>query len=391
MSKPNLGIALVGHAFMGRAHAQAWARVPLVWPDLTPRAEVRVVVGTEANRTAAAASALGAPRWTCRLDDALSDPGIDVIDVCSPGFTHETVAVAALNAEKHVLCEKPMANTLAQAQRMANAARTAAAHGCHAMVGFNYRRVPALSLAHKLIADGRLGVVRHLRLSYLQDWLTDPSFPLTWRLQADKAGSGALGDLGSHAIDLGRYLLGEEPGELTATTTTFVRRRPLPTAAAGLAASAGEGSGTVDVDDACAVIMRFPSGCLATLEATRFATGRKNALQLECYGERGSLAFDLERPNELVHFDAAGPTEIAGPARILVTEAVHPYLAAWWPPGHVLGWEHTFAHQAHDFLAGIRDGEPAQPDFADGLRTQAVLEAIGVSARAGTWVSAEKV
>jgi predicted dehydrogenase len=305
---------------------------------------------------------------------------IDLIDICVPGYLHEPIAIAALEAGKHVLCEKPLANTVAEAEAMTAAAGRAAGRGVRSMVGFNYRRVPALALARKLVADGRLGEIRHVRAAYLQDWLTDPSFPRTWRLQQDRAGSGALGDLGAHVIDLAQYLTGEPITAVSGTTTTFVTERPL---------QGSEGRGAVTVDDAAAFSARIgASGTLGTFEVTRFAAGRKNALRIELNGELGSVAFGLERLNELEFHDHTQDPLTAGFTRVLATEPGHPYLSAWWPPGHVLGWDVTFSHQVADLVQAIADGTDIQPSFADGLQVQRVLAAVQASAAEGSkWIT----
>jgi predicted dehydrogenase len=244
------------------------------------------------------------------------------------------------------------------------------------MVGFNYRRVPAIELARRLVEQGRIGSLRHVRAVYLQDWLVDPDSPLTWRMQAEQAGSGALGDLGAHIVDLARFLTGDAITGVSAVSATFTPERPLLD---------GSGTGPVTVDDAVAFTARLQSGALASFEATRCAAGRKNALRIELNGSAGSLAFDLERLNELEFYDGddtdAGTT--AGFRRILVTEAEHPYLSGWWPPGHILGWEHTFTHQAKDLLTAIAEGAQPRPSFGDGLAVQRVLDAAARSASAG--------
>jgi len=243
------------------------------------------------------------------------------------------------------------------------------------MTGFNYRRVPALALARQLVAAGRIGAIRHVRACYLQDWLVDPEFPLTWRLQAGQAGSGALGDLGAHLVDLAQYLTGELITGVSAVTETFVTERPL---------AGGAGTGPVTVDDAALFTARLGPGTVASFEATRFATGRKNTLRIELNGDRGSLAFDLERLNELEFTERAVKETEGGFRRILVTEPDHPYLAAWWPPGHVLGWEHTFTHQVRDLVTAIAEGRDPEPSFADGLQVQRVLAAVAGSAAHGS-------
>jgi predicted dehydrogenase len=378
--KPPLRIGMVGYAFMGAAHSQGWRTAGRVF-DLPRRPELAAICGRDATAVRAAADRHG---WATTETDwraLVERDDIDLVDVCTPGDSHAEIALAALAAGKHVLCEKPLANTVEEAETMTAAAEAAYQRGQVAMVGFNYRRVPATALARTMVADGRLGALRHLRVTYLQDWLVDPAFPLTWRLRKELAGSGALGDLGAHIIDLAQYLAGERLTGVSALTETFVRERPLPGGTVkGLSAVASGGTGTVTVDDAALFTGRFPSGALASFEATRYATGRKNALRIELNGERGSLAFDLERLNELSYHDGTEPGAHAGFRRILVTEPEHPYLDAWWPPGHGLGYEHTFVHQARDLVHAVAEGRRPEPSFADGLQVQRVLAAVEESA-----------
>ncbi|MFJ2768696.1 Gfo/Idh/MocA family protein [Streptomyces sp. NPDC087300] len=381
--KRQLGVGMVGYAFMGAAHSQGWRTVGRVF-DLPVEPVLTAVCGRDGGAVRAAADRLG---WSAAETDwraLIARDDVDIVDICTPGDSHAEIAVAALAAGKHVLCEKPLANTVEEAEGMAEAAALARARGQVAMVGFNYRRVPALALARRMVAEGRIGALRHVRLTYLQDWLVDPEFPLTWRLLKERAGSGALGDLGAHIVDLAQYLAGEQVAGVSALTETFVRERPLvdetAQASGGLTAEGGSRRGAVTVDDAAVFTGRFPSGALASFEATRFATGRKNALRLELNGSKGSLAFDLERLNELSFHDHGEPAASAGFRRILVTEPDHPYLDAWWPPGHGLGYEHTFVHQARDLLHAIATGTEPAPSFADGLSVQRVLAAVEESA-----------
>lgn len=380
--RPPLRVGMVGYAFMGAAHSQGWRTVGHVF-DLPRRPVLAVLCGRDGAAARAAAERHG---WASVETDwraLIARDDIDLVDICTPGDSHAEIAVAALAAGKHVLCEKPLANTVAEAESMTRAAEEAYGRGQVAMVGFNYRRVPATAFARRMIADGRLGGLRHVRVTYLQDWLADPAFPLTWRLRREHAGSGALGDLGAHIVDLAQYLAGEPLAGVSALTETFVRERPLPGGPSrGLAAGSATGvsTGTVTVDDAAVFTGRFASGALASFEATRYATGRKNALRIELNGERGSLAFDLERLNELWFHDATEPGAEAGFRRILVTEPEHPYLDAWWPPGHGLGYEHTFVHQARDLVHAIAAGTRPAPSFADGLQVQRVLAAVEESA-----------
>ncbi|MFJ9584376.1 Gfo/Idh/MocA family protein [Streptomyces acidicola] len=380
VAKPSLGVGMVGYAFMGAAHSQGWRTVGRVF-DLPSRPVLAAICGRDATAVRSAADRHG---WAAAETDwraLIERDDVDVVDICTPGDSHAEIALAALAAGKHVLCEKPLANTVAEAEAMAEAAEAAYERGQLAMVGFNYRRVPATALARRMVAEGRIGTLRHVRVTYLQDWLVDPEFPLTWRLRKESAGSGSLGDLGAHIVDLAQYLAGERLAGVSALTETFVRERPLPVGAtSGLAAVSSAGTGPVTVDDAALFTGRFASGALASFEATRYATGRKNALRIELNGERGSLAFDLERLNELAYHDGTEPGEHAGFRRILVTEPDHPYLDAWWPPGHGLGYEHSFIHQARDLVHAIAEGRSPEPSFADGLQVQRVLAAVEESA-----------
>ena len=374
-----LRVGMVGHAFMGAAHTQGWAGAAR-FSALPLRIERTALCGRDADAVAASAARLG---WASVETDwrrLIARDDIDLVDICTPGDTHADIAIAALEAGKHVLCEKPLANTVAEAVDMADAARRAEARGVRSMVGFTYRRVPAIALARQLVEQGRLGTVRHVRAQYLQDWIVDPQFPLVWRLQKDKAGSGALGDIGAHVIDLAQHLLGSSISGVSALTETFVKERPLPAASSGLSASGTTATGPVTVDDAALFTARFAGGAIGSFEATRFATGRKNAIRVEVNGSDGSLAFDFESMNELHFYDHSEPAETAGFRRILVTESGHPYAGRWWPPGHGLGYEHAFAHEIADLVEDIAADRNPSPSFADGLQVQRVLEAVEQSA-----------
>ncbi|AXK31426.1 gfo/Idh/MocA family oxidoreductase [Streptomyces armeniacus] len=376
---PALGVGMVGYAFMGAAHSQGWRTVGRVF-DLPLSPAMRAVCGRDPAAVREAAVRLG---WAAAETDwrsLLARDDVQLVDICTPGASHAEIAIAALDAGKHVLCEKPLANSVAEAEAMADAARRARDRGQRAMVGFNYRRTPALALARHMVREGRIGTLRHVRVTYLQDWLVDPEFPLAWRLQRDQAGSGALGDLGAHAIDLAQHLAGEALTGVSAQTETFVRERPLPGGKDGTGGAAGAAYGTVTVDDAAVFNGRLASGALASFEVSRVAAGRKNALCVELNGTLGSLSFDLERLNELHFHDQTQDAAEAGFRRIQVTEENHPYLEAWWPPGHGLGYEHTFVHQARDLLHAIADDTDPSPSFEDGLRVQRVLAAVEESA-----------
>lgn len=396
MSAPHneLRVGMVGYAFMGAAHSQAWRTVNRVY-DLPLRVRMAGVCGRDESQVAQAADRLGWESHTTDWRALIARDDIDVIDICTPGDSHAEIAIAALAAGKHVMCEKPLANTVAEAQQMAEAAQTAQADGVRSMCGFNYRRVPAVTLMRQLVADGRLGTIRHVRAAYLQDWIVDPDFPLVWRLQKDKAGSGALGDIGAHIIDATQFITGQRISRVSGLTETFVKQRPLPAGSSGLTAAAGgntaDGSGPatgpVTVDDAALFMARLDGGAVGSYEATRFATGRKNGLRIEINGSLGSVAFDFERMNELEFYDAGQPGTEQGFSRIIVTEPEHPYLSAWWPPGHGIGYEHSFTHQARDFVAAVAAGDDPTPSFTDALQVQQVLEAVERSAGLGEWIT----
>src|SRR4051794_29694444 len=384
-SKPALGVGMVGYAFMGAAHSQAWRNAARFF-DLPMAPAMVAVAGRDADAVSAAADRLGWSSWETDWKQLLARDDVALVDICTPGDTHAEIAIAALDADKHVLCEKPLANTIAEAEAMADAAARAQRRGVRSMVAFNYRRVPAIALARQLVEAGRLGEIRHVRAQYLQDWIVDPAFPLVWRLQKDRAGSGALGDLGAHIVDLAQFVSGQRVTGVSGLTETFVKERPLPASSTGLSASGGGGTGAVTVDDAALFLTRFDGGALGAFESTRFATGRKNALRLEVNGSLGSLAFDFEAMNELQFYDGTEPADTAGFRRIYVTEPTHPYAGAWWPPGHGLGYEHSFTHEVVDLVRDIAEGRDPQPSFADGLQVQQVLAAVEASAAEdGRW------
>lgn len=368
-----LGVAVIGYAFMGKAHSNAWRNVASFFD--VPAFEQKVLVGRDATQVAEAAARYGWAESATDWRSVIERDDIHIVDICAPGWMHAEIATAALEAGKHVLVEKPLANTLGEAESMVAAAASARSRGVQSMIGFNYRRVPALALARELIAEGRLGTVRHIRAAYLQDWLTDAESPMTWRLRKETAGSGALGDIASHAIDQILYLLDDAVTEVSGRLQTFVDQRPGANGPAG-------GLEDVTVDDAAWVNLSLASGAIASVEASRVATGQKNSLRLEIYGSLGSLTFDLENLNELNFMDTTVPVREQGFRRILVNEPEHPYLGAWWPQGHIIGWEHTFTHQIRDFLTAIAAGEAPSPSFEEGLNVQHILAAVEESAAA---------
>jgi predicted dehydrogenase len=367
-----IGVGLVGYRFMGRAHSNAYRQVGRFFDlDLSPR--MRAICGRDEAGVRGAAASLGWEGYETDYRLLLERDDIGLVDVATPGNTHHEIAIASLEAGKHVLCEKPLANTLQEAREMLDAARRA---GTVNMVCFNYRRAPAVQLAKKLIEEGRLGEIRHWRAAYLQDFILDPELPLIWRFRKEVAGSGALGDIGAHIIDLAHFLVGPI-AEVVGTTETFIKERPLE--------EPGGGRGEVTVDDAASFLARFENGATGTFEATRLAAGRKNHNSFEINGSRGSVAFDLERMNELQVYLEDDEPEVKGFRTVLVTEPDHPYMEGWWPPGHIIGYEHTFVHTIKDLLGGISTGESPAPTFEDGYRCQAVLEAVERSVEGRSW------
>ena len=379
---------MVGYAFMGAAHSHAWRTAPRFF-DLPLAPELAAVAGRNPEGVRAAAAKYGWDSVETDWRALIERDDIDLIDICTPGNTHAEIAIAALESGKHVLCEKPLANSVAEAERMTAAADAAAGRNVYSMCGFSYRRTPALALAKRMVAEGRLGQIRHVRAQYLQDWLSDADAPLTWRLDKTKSGSGALGDIGAHSIDAAQWITGRNITGVSALMETFVTERPLAGDLVGLGGhgAAGAERGPVTVDDAALFTARFAgtpddgpaSGPIGIFEATRFALGRKNAMRLELNGALGSLAFDFEDMNTLSVYDAAdGPD--SGFRKILVTEPEHPYTGNWWPTGHGLGYEHVFTHQAVDLIHAIAENRPPSPSFADALQVQKVLAAIETSA-----------
>jgi predicted dehydrogenase len=363
-----LRVGFLGYRFMGAAHANAIARLPMFFPD-APAVERAVLVGRDEDALSTAADRLGFRRTATDWRDALDD--VDVFYNLGPNHLHAEPSIAALDAGIPVLCEKPLARTLAEAERMAAAADAA---DLPTACAFNYRFVPAIRYAKQLIDAGELGEIRHIRARYLQDWLVDPEAPWSWRNDADLAGSGALGDLGAHSIDLVRFLVGDRVGDITelgGQLRTFVDERPV---------EGSEERRSVTVDDAYSAQVTFESGAMGTFEASRVATGHTNDHTVEIDGSAGSIRFSLERLNELEVLTGGS----SGYETVLVTGDDDPYGEHWWPPGHTLGWEHTVVHENAAFLGAVAaasgdaetDVEGFSPDFSDGLAVQRVLDAV---------------
>jgi len=370
-----LNVGMIGYKFMGRAHSNAWLKADKFF-DLKARPVMKVICGRDKAGVAAAAYRFGWEKFETDWREVVDDSTIDIIDINTPNDTHAEIAIAAAKAGKAILCEKPLALNVKEAKLMADAVKKA---GVVNMVCHNYRRIPAIVLAKKMIDAGDLGQIYHYRARYAQDWIVDPNFPLVWRLQSKVSGSGAHGDINAHIIDLGRYLIGEFK-EVCGQMETFIKERPLP----------GDSSrkGKVTVDDAVMFIGRFANGALANLEATRFALGRKNGIQIEINGSKGSLVFELEDMNRLKFYSESDPADRRGFRDILVTQGggVHPYVGNWWPPGHIIGYEHTFVHTVADFVNAVVDRKSVQPTFEDGLADQIVLDAVEKSARTRRWM-----
>jgi predicted dehydrogenase len=367
--KRKLNIAMIGHRFMGKAHSNAWRQVSRFF-DVPLDPVMKVICGRDEAAVKGAADKYGWLEHSTSWQQVIERNDIDVIDICTPGDLHMPIAVAAAEAKKVVFCEKPLANTLAEAERMLDAVRSSS---CIHMLCHNYRRAPAVMLAKQLIDEGRIGKLYHFRGSYLQDWIVDPDFPRVWRLEKARAGSGALGDLVSHTVDLSRFLVGEIT-EVAGLLNTFIKERPLPDS---------DKKAPVDVDDAAIALMKFENGAIGTIEASRFALGHKNHLRFEINGSNGSVAFDLERLNELELYLEEGSD--SGFKTILATDAKHPYIESWWPPGHIIGYEHTFIHTVRDLLRAVDKQEIPTPNFEDGVRNQRMLDALERASASGSW------
>jgi predicted dehydrogenase len=376
---------MIGYRFMGRAHSNAWRQAPRFFP-LKAHVEMHTICGRNAAGVQAARAQLGWQHASTDWREIIESPLIDIVDIVTPTSSHAEIAIAAAQNGKHVLCEKPLAMNLKQAQAMFSAAqKSKVVH----MVCHNYRRIPAIALARRIIVEGGLGRIFHYRARYAQDRLVDPEYPLDWRLQKETSGSGVHSDINSHIIDLGRYLVGEFT-RVCGLTHTFIGERPLTDSAPkgpALPAKATRKMGKVTVPDSAMFLAWMENGILANLEATRYAFGRKNHIEIEINGSKGSLVFDFEDMNRLKFFNGEDPKDRQGFHDILVTErdGVHPYVANWWPPGHPLGYEHTFVHAVADFVNACIDGKPVHPTFEDGLKNQRVLEAVEVSAKSGKW------
>jgi len=365
-----LQVGVLGYRFMGQAHANALARLPMFFPD-APDVERDVLIGRDEDALSDAADRFGFSRISTDWEDVIDE--VDVFYNLGPNHVHAEPSITALEAGTAVFCEKPLAPTLEDAEAMAAAAREA---DVPAGAAFNYRFVPAIRYAKNLIEDGELGDIRHVRGRYLQDWLVDPDAPWSWRNDEEMAGSGALGDLGAHTVDLARFLVGDIE-RVSGHLRTFVDERPVEDS---------DETRPVTVDDAYSAQAAFENGAMGTFEASRFATGHKNDHSIEIHGSKGSLRFSLERLNELEVLREGN----RGYETVLVTDADDPYVDHWWPPGHVIGWEHTFVHENYEFLSAVAGGGEFAPSFEDGYAAQQVLDAVERSDETSQWVDVER-
>lgn len=386
MPAKKLNVCLIGYKFMGKAHSQAW-RTASRFFDLDAEPVMKVVCGRDAEAVKEFAERWGWERSSDDWQTTVRQDDVDLVDISSPGNTHAEIAVAAAQAGRHVYCEKPLAFNVAESKKMLSAVREA---GVKHMVNFNYRRCSAVSLAKQMIDAGEIGEIRHMRCTYLQDWLIDPEFPMNWRMRKETAGSGAHGDLGAHMIDLARFLTGEI-AEVVGMQKTFITERPAEGTSHGLTAQAGEGTEPVTVDDCSVFLAKFDGGALGTFEATRLAPGRKNFNRFEINGSKGSLVWCFESLNELQFYSTSDPGNQQGFRTIIATEGDHPYAGAWWPPGHMLGYDHAFSNAVSDLVQDIANDRACTPDFQDGAQCVAVLEAVDKSIESGSWTQVETI
>ena len=391
-----INVALIGQGFMGRSHSNAWGQVGKFFqPPLRP--VMHTVFGQEEENPRAFADNWGWQNASTDWQATVNSPEIGLVDVVTPNYMHAPVAKAAIAAGKPCSCEKPLAGTLSDAKEMAQAAKAA---GAKTFVWFNYRRCPAVALAHRLVKDGKIGEIRHVRAAYLQDW-ADESIPLVWRFDGKLAGSGAHGDLNAHIIDMTRFVTGQEITEVVgAIAETFIKQRTAvgeqAVGGAGITdgGTTGGGMGEVTVDDTVLFLARFSGGAVASFEAARQATGNQNRNTFEINGTKGALKFDFERMNELEYYDATLPRAVQGWSTIMCTHGDdHPYVANWWPDAHIIGYEHGFTNQAYDILRVLAGQQPTVPipDFEDAYQTQRVLEASLLSADQRRPVSLDEV
>lgn len=389
-------VGLVGYNFMGRAHSNAYRQVPFYFPEVKAKPVMKVLCGRTREKLEAFARQFQWEETETKYERLLARDDIDMVDITTPNNQHVEMIIAAAKAGKHVFCEKPLATNLADAKKALKAVREA---GVLHMLCHNYRRAPACLLAKKMIENGDLGEIYHWRALYLQDWLLSPEVPMMWRVQKKIAGSGSLGDLMAHSIDMALWLVGGID-EVACTMKTFIKKRPkMESFDTGLGGKAAEGApmGTVDVDDGVITLAKFANGALGTFEATRFAAGRKNYNWFEVNGSKGSVVFNLETMNELLYYNAGDPADRQGFRVIQTTADCHPMMAhpmggpRYWPVAHIIGYEHTFINTVAELMNCLAEGEMPWPNFEDGCRTQAVLEACTMANASKKWEKVPKV
>ncbi|KPK94774.1 dehydrogenase [bacterium SM23_31] len=379
-------VGLVGCGFMGKSHSNAYLNVAKFFP-LKAKPVMSVICDKDKSSVKSFKENWGWEKYETDYKKLLKSGEIDLVDISTPNASHKEIAVMAAENGIHIACEKPLAMNSDEAREMVDVAKKAKVK---TMVCFNYRRVPAVALAKQLIDEGRIGRIFHIRAVYLQDWIIDPDFPMVWRFKKELAGSGAHGDLNAHIIDLARYLVGDFD-EVVGMDKIFIKKRPLPAEEAGLTAPGKKQKGEVTVDDAVLFLAKFKNGTIGSFEATRFANGRRNYNKFEINGSKGSIVFNLERLNELEFFSSTEPQYVQGFKTILVTEPVHPYINAYWPPGHIIGWEQTFLNEIYDMLEGIAENKDVTPGFEDGLKCQQVLDAVIKSAEEKCWINVDEM
>ena len=386
--RDTLNIGLVGYKFMGKAHSNAYHKIGMFFE---PSAKIcmKAICGRDEAWVKKSAEKYGWESYETSWERLVRRDDIDVVDITTPSNFHKEIAIGAAEEGKHVFCEKPLALNLKDAREMLEAVKK---HGVKHQIGFNYRFAPAVQLAKKLIDEGKIGEIYHFRGLYLQDWIIDPDFPLVWRLDKKIAGSGSHGDLGAHLIDLARFLVGDFQ-RVIGMNKTFIKKRPIVDKMEGLSGKAAENDqmGEVTVDDATLFLAEFKNGALGSFEATRFAAGHKNGMSFEINGSKGSIKFEFERMNELQYYSVDDEEGLQGFRLIQVTEDVHPYAGAWWPAGHVIGYEHTFVHELYEFIESIANDKPTVPDFYDGVKCSQVLEAVDLSIEENSWVEVDSL
>ena len=381
-AKKKINVGLVGYQFMGKAHSNAYRQVGKFFPEMDSEPVLKALCGRDAAKVASGADKYGFEGYETDYRVLCARPDIDLIDISTPGNTHVEIALEAAKNGKMIICEKPLANDVAQATQMLDAVRE---HNVPNAVCFNYRRIPAIAQVKKMLEDGRLGKIYHFRGVYLQDWIVDPQMPLVWRLQKEIAGSGSHGDLNAHLIDIAYYLLGPI-AEVSGMLDTFITERPLLAESDDrLGGKASDQKGPVTVDDSSIFLARFASGAVGTFEATRMAAGRKNHSGFEINGEKGSVVFSMERMNELEYYNVDDAPDARGFRLIQTTSEAHPYTGNYWPTGHIIGYEHTFINFMRDILDDFAAGRPSHPDFYEGLQVQKVLDAVDRSSTTRSW------